>query len=97
MVVLIVLLCMQVVLVVLPPRLQQRQEFVERWLESRMATAERLEQVQRVIDEQPPQTARDAERQEFLRRWLELRMAKEKADADAEQKSVREQMSRDPL
>ena len=75
MVVLIVLLCMQVVLVVLPPRLQQRQEFVERWLESRMATAERLEQVQRVIDEQPPLTV--AERQEFLRRWLELRAAHE--------------------
>jgi hypothetical protein len=75
---------------VLPPQLQQqpdknavRQEFVERWLAERMAkeTAERLEQVQRVLDEQP--TARDAERQEFLRRWLALRMAREKADADA--------------
>jgi hypothetical protein len=70
---------------VLPPRLRDqpdanavRQEFVERWLAERMAreTAERLEQVQRVIDEQPP--ARDADRQEFLRRWLALRMAKEK-------------------
>jgi hypothetical protein len=46
---------------VLPPRLQQqpdknavRQEFVERWLEEWMAkeTAERPEQVQRVLDEQ---------------------------------------------
>jgi hypothetical protein len=75
---------------VLPPQLQQqpdknavRQEFVEPWLAERMAkeTAERLEQVQRVLEEQP--TARDAERQEFLRRWLALRMAREKADADA--------------
>ena len=45
-------------------------------------TAERLEQVQRVIEEQPP--ARDAERQEFLRRWLELQMAKEKAAHEAQ-------------
>ena len=47
---------------VLPPRLRDqpdsnavRQEFVERWLRERMAkeTAERIEQVQRVIDGQP--------------------------------------------
>jgi hypothetical protein len=37
-------------------------------------TAERLEQVQQVIDEQPP--VRDAERQAFLKRWLEIRMPK---------------------
>jgi hypothetical protein len=58
---------------------------------------ERLEQAQKAAEEPKPRTARDAERQEFLRRWLELRMAKEKADADAKRKSVREQMSRDPL
>jgi hypothetical protein len=55
----------------------ERKRYIKRWLELRMAkeTAERIEQVQRVIDEQPPQT--DAERQEFLRRWLALKMATE--------------------
>ena len=75
-------------------RLEQAQRAVE--LEQAQRTVE-LEHSLRAVGRSKPQTARDAERQEFLRRWLELRMAKEKADADAEQKSVREQMSRDPL
>jgi hypothetical protein len=62
--------------VMLPPGLPDRsprEEFVQGWLEQRMAkeTAERLEQVQRVIAELP--AARDAEREAFAKRWLELR------------------------
>jgi hypothetical protein len=66
--------------VCLPPRLAnqtdknwERQQFVEGWLEQRMAkeTAERLEQVQQAIAEQNPM-GRDAARRAFVKRWLEL-------------------------
>jgi hypothetical protein len=66
----------------LPPRLAnqtdknwERQQFVEGWLEQRMAkeTAERLAQVQQAIAEQEPPSAKDAERQAFVKRWLESR------------------------
>jgi len=75
-------------------RLEQAQRAVE--LEQTQRAVE-LDHALRAVGRLKPLTARDAERQEFLRRWLELRMAKEKADADAKRKSVREQMSRDPL
>jgi hypothetical protein len=82
MVVAVVLLWTCSMQVVLPPRLAnqpdknwERQQFVEGWLEQRMAkeTAERLEQVQKVIAELGPPAARDAERQAFVKRWLESR------------------------
>jgi hypothetical protein len=75
-------------------RLEQAQRAVE--LEQTQRAVE-LDHALRAVGRLKPLTARDAERQEFLRRWLELRAAKEKADADAKRKSVREQMSRDPL
>jgi hypothetical protein len=58
-----------------PPKDAARQEFVEDWLEQRMAkeTAERLEQARQAIAELEPTTARDAERQAFVKRWMELR------------------------
>jgi hypothetical protein len=71
----------------LPPRLAnqtdknwERQQFVEGWLEQRMAkeTAERLEQVQQATAEQEPPSAKDAERQAFVKQRLELRMEREK-------------------
>jgi hypothetical protein len=66
----------------LPPGLPDRsprEEFVQGWLEQRMAkeTAERIEQAQQALEEQPPRTAQDAERQAFVKRWLELRMERE--------------------
>jgi hypothetical protein len=75
-------------------RLEQAQRAVE--LEQAQRTVE-LEHSLRAVGQSKPLTARDAERQEFLRRWLELRAVREKADADAKRKSVREQLSRDPL
>jgi len=71
----------------LPPGMPDRsprEEFVQGWLEQRMAkeTAERIEQVWQAIAGLEPRTVRrDAERRALVRRWLELRIEREKAEA----------------